>query len=99
SGKQFFHPRGQRMGHVIDPRTGWPSGDLLSLTLIGKTAAKSDALATGLLLDGKQRALELGQRNKVRAFIGVSAENKDAEVEVISAGQEERPEPLWQPFC
>ncbi|MEM9828511.1 MAG: FAD:protein FMN transferase, partial [Planctomycetota bacterium] len=38
SGKQFFHHRGKRYGHVIDPRSGYPAGELLSLTLITKSA-------------------------------------------------------------
>jgi thiamine biosynthesis lipoprotein len=32
SGTQFFHYQGQRYGHIIDPRTGWPADKLLSAT-------------------------------------------------------------------
>jgi thiamine biosynthesis lipoprotein len=52
SGKQFFHHRGQRYGHVIDPRTGRPAGDLLSLTVLMDSAADADACATGLFVVG-----------------------------------------------
>lgn len=52
SGKQFFHHRGQRYGHVIDPRTGYPSGELLSLTVIMSSAADADACSTGLFVGG-----------------------------------------------
>lgn len=46
SGKQFFHYRGKRQGHVIDPRTGRPAGDYLSLTVVTPTATDADALST-----------------------------------------------------
>lgn len=52
SGKQFFHHRGKRYGHVIDPRTGFPAGDLASLTVITDSAADADACGTGLYVAG-----------------------------------------------
>ena len=55
SGKQFFHHRGQRYGHVIDPRTGYPSGDLQSLTAITTTATDADACATALFVAGSNQ--------------------------------------------
>ncbi len=45
----FFH-NGKRYGHVIDPRTGWPSTHLLSSTVISDSAAQSDALATAFFV-------------------------------------------------
>jgi thiamine biosynthesis lipoprotein len=59
SGKQFFHHRGRRYGHVIDPRTGQPAGDLLSLTVIMTSAADADACATGLFVAGSESATRL----------------------------------------
>lgn len=52
SGKQFFHHRGQRMGHVLDPRLGRPSGDMLSITVITGSAMDADALATACFVEG-----------------------------------------------
>ncbi|QDT09084.1 FAD:protein FMN transferase [Planctomycetes bacterium K23_9] len=54
SGKQFFHHQGRRYGHVIDPRTGFPAGDLLSLTVLTRSAADADAGATGYFVAGSQ---------------------------------------------
>ncbi|MBB3208524.1 thiamine biosynthesis lipoprotein [Rhodopirellula rubra] len=56
SGKQFFHHRGKRYGHVIDPRTGQPAGDLLSLSVVTRRAIDADALATGLFVMGRDNA-------------------------------------------
>lgn len=54
SGKQFFHHRGRRYGHVIDPRTGYPAGDLLALTVLMPSAADADACSTGLFVNGRE---------------------------------------------
>ncbi len=43
---------------MIDPRTGEPAGDLLSLTILAESAAVADALATGLFVMGEQAALQ-----------------------------------------
>ncbi|TWU48496.1 Thiamine biosynthesis lipoprotein ApbE precursor [Rubripirellula tenax] len=54
SGKQFFHHQGRRYGHVIDPRTGYPAGNLMSLTVLMPSAADADAAATGLFVAGSE---------------------------------------------
>ncbi|MFK8113559.1 MAG: FAD:protein FMN transferase [Rubripirellula sp.] len=63
SGKQFFHHRGKRYGHVIDPRTGYPAGDLMSLTVLTKSAADADACATGLFVTGREHIARVSQAN------------------------------------
>lgn len=45
----FFH-KGRRYGHVIDPRTGWPTDHFLSATVICDSTALSDALATAFFV-------------------------------------------------
>jgi thiamine biosynthesis lipoprotein len=58
SGTQFFHHQGQRYGHIIDPRTGWPADKVLSATVIAPTAEQADALSTALYVMGLDRARE-----------------------------------------
>jgi thiamine biosynthesis lipoprotein len=43
---------GRRLGHLIDPRTGWPAEGLASATAIAPTAAEADALATAFFVFG-----------------------------------------------
>jgi FAD:protein FMN transferase len=45
----LFHG-GRRLGHVIDPRTGWPTDHHLSVTVVHPDAAISDALATAFFV-------------------------------------------------
>jgi thiamine biosynthesis lipoprotein len=44
SNVQYFRHEGQRYGHILDPRTGWPPSHLLSVTVIAPTAAAVDCL-------------------------------------------------------
>ena len=52
AGEQFFEVEGQRYGHVIDPRTGWPAAGILSASVVTAEGALSDALSTAFLVGG-----------------------------------------------
>ena len=56
AGQQFVLQDGRRYGHVIDPRTGWPTDGLLSVSVIASSAARADALSTGFLVGGVKLA-------------------------------------------
>jgi thiamine biosynthesis lipoprotein len=56
SGTQFFTHRGQRYGHILDPRTGRPAEGLLSVSVVAEEAATADALATALYVMGIDEA-------------------------------------------
>ncbi len=48
---------GERLGHVLDPRSGRPAADFGSLTVWAEDAATADCLATGLYVLGPEQAL------------------------------------------
>lgn len=52
---------GQRIGHLLDPRTGLPAGDFGSLTVLAADATSADCLSTGLFVLGPEAALAFGQ--------------------------------------
>ena len=56
AGEQFFELDGQRYGHVLDPRTGWPAVGVLSATVVTGSAADADALSTAFLVAGPSLA-------------------------------------------
>jgi thiamine biosynthesis lipoprotein len=58
SGTQFFRVEGRRFGHILDPRTGWPVSDMLSVTVVAPDAALADALATAFFVLGVEKATE-----------------------------------------
>ncbi len=52
AGEQFVVVDGQRYGHVLDPRTGWPASGVVSATVVTRDAALADALSTAILVEG-----------------------------------------------
>jgi thiamine biosynthesis lipoprotein len=44
------------LGHILDPRTGWPAESLASATVLAPTAALADALATAFFILGVDKA-------------------------------------------
>ena len=85
SGKQFFHYKGQRYGHVFDPRTGYPAGDSLSLTVICEQAVDADAASTGLFVSSLDEMNVVSQATGM-PMISIRAGRRQDEVEVTSIG-------------
>ena len=50
---------GVRLGHVLDPRTGWPATGVSRVTVACRDAADADALSTALLVGGPALAERL----------------------------------------
>jgi thiamine biosynthesis lipoprotein len=48
-----------RVSHISDPRTGYPSQDLISATVIADTAMDADAFATALFVMGEKDGMEM----------------------------------------
>ncbi len=57
--EKFFLHEGTRYHHVLDPRTGWPSRGVRSVTVISPDATLADALSTALMILGLERGLEI----------------------------------------
>jgi thiamine biosynthesis lipoprotein len=55
-GEQFFEAGGRSYGHVLDPRTGWPTAGVLSASAVATSAADADALSTAFLVGGPSLA-------------------------------------------
>jgi thiamine biosynthesis lipoprotein len=53
---QHLEHRGRKLGHILDPRTGWPAEALASASVLAPTAAAADALATAFFILGADRA-------------------------------------------
>jgi len=54
---------GRRYSHIIDPRTGMPvENGMIAATVVGGTGAGADALATTLMILGRNRGIELIKR-------------------------------------
>jgi thiamine biosynthesis lipoprotein len=52
---QHLEYNGRKLGHILDPRTGWPAEGLASATAVAPTAAEADALATAFFILGMEQ--------------------------------------------
>jgi len=57
--ERFVNFEGKRYAHIIDPRTGYPTTGIKSVTLICPDAELADALATSVFVLGKEKGLTL----------------------------------------
>ncbi|MFM8224192.1 MAG: FAD:protein FMN transferase, partial [Planctomycetaceae bacterium] len=57
SGVQFYRMAGRRLGHLIDPRTGWPAESVLSVTVLAPTAVEAEALSTAFFVLGVEKTV------------------------------------------
>ncbi len=71
---QYHEFDGVRYGHVIDPRTGWPSTGVLNSLVVAPTSAQADALATALFVGGLETAQLCQRRLPGVKFILVTPE-------------------------
>ena len=66
---QHFRFEGKRYGHIIDPRTGWPVDNMLSVTVLAPTAAEADALSTAFFVGGVELAERYCSNNPLVAAV------------------------------
>nr|WP_121068702.1 FAD:protein FMN transferase [Maribacter vaceletii] len=55
--EKFVMLNGKRYSHIIDPRTGYPSSGIISVTVFAPKAELADALATSVFVMGKEVGL------------------------------------------
>ena len=47
---QHFEYNGRKLGHLLDPRTGWPAEGIEQVSVVATTAAEADALSTAFFV-------------------------------------------------
>lgn len=66
----------QRYSHIIDPRTGYPSKGILSVSIFTQTAELADALATSVFVMGVETGLDFINQLKGVECIIINDDNK-----------------------
>ena len=84
-GEQSFQAEGKRYGHVLDPRTGYPTEKNLSATAFARTAAEADALSTAFLVMDLEEVREYCHNDPSVAALVVPA-SSSGEIEVHNFG-------------
>ena len=68
--EKFVTFKGKRYSHIIDPRTGYPSSGVISVTVFAPSAELADALATSVFVMGKETGMNrIDQMPKVECII------------------------------
>ena len=57
--EKFVKFNGTRYAHIIDPRTGYPSTGIISVTILAPKAELADALATSIFVMGVEKGIHL----------------------------------------
>jgi thiamine biosynthesis lipoprotein len=86
SAVQFFRVGERRLGHLLDPRTGWPAEGVLSVTVLAPTAALAEALSTAFFVAGVEKAREYCHNCSDVAALIVPAPCRGSQVELINCG-------------
>nr|WP_084639254.1 FAD:protein FMN transferase [Cellulophaga fucicola] len=68
--------KGEKYSHIIDPRTGWPSKGVKSVSVFSKKAELSDALATSVFVMGVETGLSVIEQLKGVEVIIVDQNNQ-----------------------
>jgi thiamine biosynthesis lipoprotein len=86
SNVQYFRHAGKRYGHIVDPRTGWPVEELLSVTVTAPTAALADALSTAFFVGGVENSLRYCDNHPQIGAIFVRPPQRGRTLEVLLCG-------------
>lgn len=86
---QHLEYEGRKLGHILDPRSGWPAESMASATVVAPTAALADGLATAFFILGVEAAREICAANPGLGTVLLPA-GKDAKPVVIGVTLENR---------
>ncbi len=67
--EKFFIVGDRRYPHIIDPRTGEPARDFVSVTIIGPDAAFCDGLATAVCVMGTETGMKFLDSLRIRGIL------------------------------
>ena len=86
--EKFINFNGKLYSHIIDPRTGYPSEGILSVTIFAEQAELADALATSVFVLGEEIGMNLINQLKGIDCIIINDKNeiiksKNIEIEKI----------------
>ena len=86
--ERVFEADGVTYHHLLDPKSGYPATELLSVTIVAPSALMADALSTAVFIMGPEKGMAL-----IESLPGVEGVLVTAETKVlVSSGLKEQVE-------
>jgi thiamine biosynthesis lipoprotein len=67
--ERFRIVNGVRYHHIIDPRTGYPAGASISVSVLSRSAEEGVVLAKGVFILGPERGMALARQQGIEAML------------------------------
>lgn len=74
--ERFYHYKGKRYHHILDPRTGYPATGTQSVTVLHTDSGLADAAATALFVAGPDKWIEIARKLKLREVMLIDSKGK-----------------------
>lgn len=79
--RNYFERDGVRYSHIINPQTGRPINNrVVSVTVLDKSCMTADGLATGLMVLGEVKGIEIAEQNNIPVFMIVKTDDGFEEI-------------------
>jgi len=92
---QYLEHQGRKLGHILDPRSGWPAEGVASVSVLAPTATEADALTTAFFVLGEQGVRDYCSRHPEVGVV-LLPEGPDARLVVCNVGRDEIELPEFQ---
>lgn len=74
--EKYVELNGKRYSHIINPKTGFPSSELTSVTVIGTNAEMCNGFSTSIMVLGFKKGIKLMQKNPGYQYIILANDGK-----------------------
>ncbi|EKO3438333.1 FAD:protein FMN transferase [Vibrio fluvialis] len=79
--RNYFERDGVRYSHIINPQTGRPIHNrVVSVTVLDRSCMTADGLATGLMVLGDEKGIEIAEQNHIPVFMIVKTDDGFKEI-------------------
>ncbi|CAH8199536.1 FAD:protein FMN transferase [Vibrio aestuarianus] len=79
--RNYFEQDGIRYSHIINPETGKPiNHKVVSVTVLDASSMTADGLATGLMVLGEAKGMEVAEQQQIPVFMIVKTDNGFKEI-------------------
>lgn len=80
SAQKYAQIKGKRYAHIINPKTGWPSSGISSITVWGASCEVANSLSTSVMALGLKKGLRLLKQHSTYNYIIVLDNGKQIEL-------------------